>query len=164
MNRKDEITLQPIGVIHSEYKEQQGTPIQPGLSNNSRGRVVLFPEYADGLDDLDGFERIWLIYRFDRIAETRLRVTPYLDKNERGIFATRSPARPNRIGMSPVKLLRITGLDLEIEGVDILDNTPLLDIKPYIPKFDIFPVTRTGWYPDDTPGQVLADNRFSPKS
>jgi tRNA (adenine37-N6)-methyltransferase len=106
--------------------------------------VELFPGFEQGLKDIEGFERVWLLYSFDRASEPQLVVRPYLDPVERGIFATRSPARPNRIGMSPVGLLGVQGATLLVCDVDMLDGTPLLDIKPYVPAFDHFPVEASG--------------------
>jgi tRNA-Thr(GGU) m(6)t(6)A37 methyltransferase TsaA len=152
--------MRPIGHIRTPFRQSAGTPIQTSAARNAPGSVILFPEFAGGLKDLEGFERIWLIYWFDRAAEPRLLVRPYLDNNERGVFATRAPARPNKIGMSPVRLLGIEGNVLKIAGVDMLDGTPLLDIKPYVPAFDHFPVKRTGWYGSKTGAGTEADERF----
>ena len=155
------IAVEPIGVIHSPFKAQKGTPIQPSLAQGAEGWLEVFPEYEKGLKDIEGFERIWLIYWFNCVGETRLTVTPYLDKAEHGVFATRAPCRPNRIGISCVKLLGRVSCRLRIGDVDILDGTPLLDIKPYVPKFDVFEVTKTGWVNKDLPDTLKADSRFS---
>jgi tRNA-Thr(GGU) m(6)t(6)A37 methyltransferase TsaA len=128
------------------------------------GTVEIFPEFSEGLKDLDGFERIWLIYWLDRARSAQLLVRPYLDSVERGVFATRSPCRPNGIGMSPVRLLSIHGNILRVADVDILDGTPLLDIKPYIPAFDHFPVERVGWYAGKLVAGAVADDRFDAPS
>ncbi|MGO9230484.1 MAG: tRNA (N6-threonylcarbamoyladenosine(37)-N6)-methyltransferase TrmO, partial [Bryobacteraceae bacterium] len=138
--------IQPIGVIRTPFARAAGTPIQSSVSRGAEGRVELFAGLEAGLRDIEGFERIWLIYSFDRASEPQLVVRPYLDLVDRGIFATRSPARPNRIGMSPVRLLGVQGAALLVSDVDMLDGTPLLDIKPYVPAFDHFPVERVGWY------------------
>ena len=122
--------------------------------------MELFAAFQAGLRDLEGFERIWLLYSFDRASEPQLAVRPYLDVAERGIFATRSPARPNRIGMSPVRLLGVQGATLLVSDLDMLDGTPLLDIKPYVPAFDHFPVKRVGWYEGVTALGAVADSRF----
>ena len=122
--------------------------------------MEVFPEYAAALRDLDGFERIWLVYWFHCAKPPQLVVTPYLDTTPRGLFATRAPSRPNPIGLSPVRLLGINGNILSVEGVDILDNTPLLDIKPYLPAFDAFQATRIGWCAQ-AQGRITApDGRF----
>ncbi len=126
--------MKPIGIIHTPFSKKGETPIQPSRSNEE-GRVEVFPEYAEGLDDVGGFSRIMLIYAFHRSEGFRLKVRPFLDKKERGLFATRAPRRPNPIGVSEVRLLGKEGNTLKVSGVDMLDNTPLLDIKPCIPGF-----------------------------
>jgi tRNA-Thr(GGU) m(6)t(6)A37 methyltransferase TsaA len=156
--------VRPIGVILTPFKQAKGTPIQTSVARGVEGTVELFPEFEPGLKDLEEFDRIWLIYQFDRASAPRLMVQPYLDSCEHGIFATRAPARPNKIGMSPVRLLRIEGRRLHIADVDMLDGTPLLDIKPYVPTFDEFPVTRVGWYKDRPAAGAVADNRFEQKN
>jgi tRNA (adenine37-N6)-methyltransferase len=158
-----EIRLRPIGVIRSAFRKPAGTPIQPSRSGGAKGTVEVFPEYADALKDLGGFERIWLIYWLDRAPKPRLLVTPFLDDRERGLFATRAPARPNPIGISSVHLLRVSGTRLEVAEIDILDGTPLLDIKPYVPEFDCHSVKKSGWF-DQAPGRrSVADHRFERK-
>jgi tRNA-Thr(GGU) m(6)t(6)A37 methyltransferase TsaA len=152
--------LKPIGIIHTPFKQPSGTPIQPAFAKGAEGVVEVRPEYAPGLKDLDGFERIWLIFYFDRSAGYRLIVTPYMDTSPRGLFATRAPARPNPIGMSSVKLQRVEANKLFVADVDMLDGTPLLDIKPYSPKFDCFEVTRTGWLANTPQDGRKADDRF----
>jgi tRNA-Thr(GGU) m(6)t(6)A37 methyltransferase TsaA len=152
--------LTPIGVIHSPHQQAAGTPIQASLAVGVEGTVEVFPEYAPGLRDLDGFERIWLVYWFDRAKAAQLVVTPYLDATPRGLLATRAPARPNPIGLSPVRLLGITGHCLRVADLDVLDNTPLLDIKPYVPAFDSFQAGRIGWLSAASTDRQTADNRF----
>ncbi len=122
--------------------------------------MEVFPEYAAGLHDLEGFERIWLLYWFDRAKPAELEVTPYLDTTLRGLFATRAPCRPNPIGLSCVLLLEVRGNILQVEGLDILDGTQLLDIKPYLPAFDAFAAKRIGWYGNAQNGSLAADGRF----
>jgi len=153
-------SIRPIGTIRTPFKQATGTPIQSSVANGAEGTIELLAEFEPGLKDLEGFDRIWLIYQFDRASEPQLIVRPYLDPAERGIFATRSPARPNKIGMSPVRLLGIQGNRLHIADVDMLDGTPLLDIKPYVPAFDHFPITRVGWYKDKPSAGAVADDRF----
>jgi len=138
-------TMHPIGVIRSPFTDRRETPIQPSRSK-SVGRVDVFPEFAEGLHDLEGFSHLILLYVFHHSEEYSLMVKPFLDDRLRGLFATRHPSRPNPIGLSVVSLLRADGTVLEIEGVDVLDGTPLLDIKPYIPEFDIRANVRAGWY------------------
>jgi len=159
-----ELTLKPIGIIHSPFTVEEGTPIQPSLAGGARGWVEVFPEFEAGLDDLEGFERVWLVYIFDRAGEERLKVIPYLDSREHGVFATRAPCRPNRIGFSCVRLLGRNGPRLEIGDIDVLDNTPLVDIKPYIPGFDSFPEVKTGWLDRPLPKKMGADSRFAGKN
>ena len=158
-----EIRLSEIGRIHSPFQHATGTPIQPCRAGNSPGYVVLQPELADGLEDLSGFDRIWLIYYFHRAAAAKMRVVPYRDTVEHGLFATRVPARPNPIGLSCVRLLSIEGCILRLAEVDILDNTPLLDIKPYVPHYDNYPVQRCGWLDTVPDKPVVADDRFERK-
>ncbi len=154
------LTMQPIGVIHSPFTEPAGTPIQAAMAEGVEGRVDVFPEFAAGLKDLDGFDRIWLVYQFDRAPPPRLLVTPFLDDVPRGVFATRAPCRPNPIGLSAVRLERIEGSVLYVRDVDMLDGTPLLDIKPYAPRFDHFEVRRCGWLDHAADGRAVADGRF----
>jgi tRNA-Thr(GGU) m(6)t(6)A37 methyltransferase TsaA len=155
--------FKPIGIIRTPFKQSTGTPIQSSVAKGAAGTVELFPEFEAGLKDLGEFERVWLIYQFDRASKPQLLVRPYLDSCERGIFATRSPARPNRIGMSPVRLIRIEGRRLHVADVDILDGTPLLDLKPYVPAFDHFPAARVGWYKNRLATEAVADDRFEAK-
>ena len=154
------MNLTPIGIIRSPHQRAEGTPVQSALAVGVEGTVEVFPEYAAGLRDLDGFDRIWLVYWFDRAKLAELAVTPYLDNAPRGLFATRAPCRPNPIGLSSVRLLGISGNILWVDGLDILDNTPLLDIKPYIPAFDAFEAKLIGWYGTAKGGSVAADGRF----
>ena len=153
--------LKPIGVIHSPFTRSEGTPIQSALAEGAEGIAVLESEYLEGLKDLEGFERVWLLYWFDRAASgSELIVTPYIEDAPHGVFATRAPARPNPIGMSPVRLLSAEGNILRLADVDILDGTPLLDIKPYVPRFDCFQTTRNGWFDAVGERHVVADGRF----
>jgi len=138
-------TYSPIGIIHSPYKDISGMPIQPNGARGVRGTIAIFPEYRDGLRDLDGFSRIILIFAFHRSSDYALVVNPFLDTTPRGVFATRAPKRPNAIGLSIVRLTGIHEGTLDIEDVDMLDGTPLLDIKPYVPAFDAYPDAATGW-------------------
>jgi tRNA (adenine37-N6)-methyltransferase len=152
--------LAPIGVVHSPHRQEKGAPIQPRWAQGTEGAVELFPEFAPGLRDLDGFERIWLLYWFDRAREAQLEVVPYLDTRAHGVFATRAPCRPNPIGISCVRLLAIEGTRLRVAELDILDGTPLLDVKPYVPECDVFDVTRVGWFAKAR-GSRRADGRFA---
>lgn len=140
-----EIIYKPIGIIHSPFKEPTGTPIQPTAGKNIEGTVEVFQEYADGLEDLDGFSHIILLYHFHLCGEAKLKVKPFMDDNEHGIFAIRGPARPNPIGISVTRLLKVEGNILHIRDIDILEGTPLLDIKPFVPEFDVKQEVKTGW-------------------
>ena len=140
-----EIIMHPIGVIHSPFTDKDQTPIQASRSQ-AVGLVEIYPEFAEGLLDIDGFSHLILLYAFHRSAGYSLHVQPFLDDQVHGLFATRYPARPNPIGLSIVKLLIRQDRNLTVEGVDVLDETPLLDIKPFVPEFDLRTVIRTGWY------------------
>ncbi len=139
------ISYRPIGVIRSAHVAADQTPIQPVYAKGCMGRAEIFPEFEEGLCDLDGFSHVYLIYHFHRAGDVKLRVKPFLQDIEHGVFSTRAPCRPNPIGLSVVQLVRREGPVLHLEGVDILDGTPLLDIKPYTAKFDCFQTTRNGW-------------------
>jgi tRNA (adenine37-N6)-methyltransferase len=152
--------LTPIGTIRSAFSRATGTPIQPYRAAGAVGSVEIFSPFVEGLRDLEGFERIWLVYWFHRAAEAKMRVIPYSDTVEHGVFATRAPARPNPIGMSSVRLITIEGNVLRVADVDILDETPLLDIKPNIPLYDTYPIARCGWFDSVADGPVAADARF----
>lgn len=140
-----EFLMRPIGIIHSPFTDKSQTPIQASRSQ-AKGVVEVYPEYAEGLQDLEGFSHIFLLYAFHESSGYALLVKPFLDDRLRGLFATRYPARPNPIGLSAVRLVTRKGNILEVEGVDVLDGTPLLDIKPYVPDFDVRTDSRTGWY------------------
>ena len=141
----NEIKYKPIGVIHSPFKEPKGTPIQPMGAKGINGTVEVFPEYAKGLKDIDGFSHLILIYHFHLAKGSSLTAKPYMDNEERGIFAIRGSRRPNPIGMSIVRLVRVEDNILHIQDIDIVDGTPLLDIKPYVPEFDRREVEKIGW-------------------
>jgi len=151
-----------IGVIHSPFAGVEGVPIQPASARGIGGTVELFAEFEDGLKDLTGFSHIILLYHFHRVGQARLTVTPFLDEEPHGIFATRAPTRPNPIGLSVVRLVGREGCTLYIEDVDVVDGTPLLDIKPYVPEFDHPPVERIGWLSParDRIAGKRADGRF----
>ena len=135
----------PIGVIRTPFTEPKGMPIQPAFSQ-AAGQVEVLAEYAEGLQDLEGFSHVILIYALHRSEGYALRVKPFLDNVMRGLFATRYPNRPNPIGLSIVRLLSRRENVLEVEEIDVLDGTPLLDIKPYVPDFDSRADARAGWY------------------
>ena len=158
---EESFQIKPIGVIHTPFRVAEGAPIQPAFAEGAEGTIEVLEEYAEGLKDLAGFERIWLIYWFDRSKPFKLLVTPYMDTQQRGLFATRAPSRPNPIGISAVKLERIDANKIYAGDVDMLDGTPLLDIKPYSPKFDSFEVNRIGWLQNADEKKCRADDRFN---
>ncbi len=160
MRSSESVTLQTIGVIHSSHHERAGVPIQPRYAGGSEGTVEVFPEWVDALADIDGFERIWIIYVLDRASAFQARVVPFRDVVEHGVLATRSPPRPNPIGMSTVRLLGVDGGVLRVADVDVMDGTPLLDIKPYVPVFDSYPDARAGWVDANRSERQHADERF----
>jgi len=141
----NEIKYKPIGVIHSPFKEPKGTPIQPAGAKGIDGIVEIFPEYAEGLKDIEGFSHVILLYHFHLSKGSKLIAKPYMDNETHGVFAMRGPNRPNPIGISVVRLVKVEGDMLHIQDVDIVDGTPLLDIKPYVPEFDTREVERIGW-------------------
>jgi tRNA-Thr(GGU) m(6)t(6)A37 methyltransferase TsaA len=156
------IEYKPIGIIRSPFKDIKGMPIQPTGAKDVKGKVVIEPEYIGGLKDIGGFSHIILIYHFHLSKGFSLEVKPFMDDKLHGVFATRAPRRPNPIGLSIVRLVRVEGRILHIEDVDIVDGTPLLDIKPFVPKFDVVKVERAGWLSQRAgkAGKVKADGRF----
>jgi tRNA-Thr(GGU) m(6)t(6)A37 methyltransferase TsaA len=156
------IEYQNIGIVHSPFTELEGMPIQPSRAKDVRGSVEVFPGFVDGLADLDGFSHIVLLCHLHASSGYQLRVVPYLDNEARGLFATRAPRRPNPIGLSVVRLEGIDGGVLSILDVDLLDGTPLLDIKPYVAEFDHRSEVRSGWleWAAHRQRDVLSDDRF----
>ena len=154
--------LKPIGIIHSPYKDLEGMPIQPKGAAGVKGTAEVFAEYQSGLKDLEGFSHLILLYQFHLSQGYKLEVTPFLDTTPRGLFATRAPRRPNPIGLSIVQLDNIEDGVLYLQNVDILDGTPLLDIKPYVPDFDQQDNVRTGWLEksDHSVTTRQSDDRF----
>jgi tRNA-Thr(GGU) m(6)t(6)A37 methyltransferase TsaA len=138
------MVVKPIGIIHSPFKYKEDTPIQPCRSS-AIGEVEVFKEYQEGLDDIEGFSHITLIYEFHKSEGYSLKVKPFLDNKLRGLFATRAPRRPNQIGLSVVRLLKRKENILTVKGIDVIDGTPLLDIKPYVPDFEPNEEIRIGW-------------------
>ncbi len=157
-----EIQYRPIGIIHSPFKEPRGAPIQPKAAEGVKGTVELFDEFKEGLADLDGFSHVILIYHFHLSEGYTLKVKPFLDDTRRGLFATRAPRRPNPIGFSVVPLVRIDGATLHVSNLDIVDCTPLLDIKPYVPEFDREVDIRVGWLTGKSrrTKDTFSDDRF----
>jgi tRNA (adenine37-N6)-methyltransferase len=139
------ISYKVIGLIHTPFREPKGTPIQPTAGQGTEGSVELFPEYTEALKDIAGFSHVFLIYHM-HLAKSSLIVKPFLDDAVHGALATRSPGRPNTIGLSIVRLICVEKNILRIRDLDIIDNTPLLDIKPFVPEFDMRTPTKVGWY------------------
>jgi tRNA (adenine37-N6)-methyltransferase len=159
----NQIIINPIGVIHTPHTDVKDMPIQPIAAEGIRGYIEILPEYADGLKDIEGFSHLTLFYHFHQISGYELLVTPFMDTEKRGIFATKAPKRPNAIGLSTVKLICIQGNILHIEQVDMLDGTPLIDIKPFYPRYDNRNDVRIGWLEKnkDLPlEQLRSDERF----
>ena len=158
--------IKAIGVIHSPYHVIADMPIQPKGAQEIEGQIIVDEEYLEGLQDLDGFSHIYLLYSFHKVTRTELSVIPFMDKQQRGIFSTRSPLRPNHIGISIVQLKEVAGHTIVVRGIDVLDGTPLLDIKPYIEKFDGVQKSCSGWLQasDDEICKKRSDNRFGDKS
>ena len=159
-----EICYKPIGYIYSPFEEVKGMPVQPTGAVGVVGRLEMEPQFTSGIQDLEGFSHIIVLYHLHLVKDFELVVNPFLDTQRHGIFATRSPVRPNAIGLSVLKLTRIEGTTLWVENVDILSGTPVLDIKPYVPKFDTWPADRIGWFSQkaDKAQSYRADERFSP--
>ena len=156
------VVYKPIGIIHSPFNNLDEMPIQPSSDASRPGTVEIYPEFVEGLKDLEGFSHIYLIYHLHKINKSRLVVTPFLDKEPHGIFATRAPSRPNPIGLSLVKIVGLEGNLIHVDQVDILDGTPLLDIKPYVPEFENVDFVQIGWL-EKAKGQIRSrksDDRF----
>lgn len=159
MNR---ITFYPIGIAHSPFCFPEGTPIQPVAAKDIHATIEIFQEYSAGLADLDGFSHIIVLFHMHLAKSKSLLVTPFLDSEPHGVFATRSPGRPNPIGFSVDELERVENNMLFVKGIDILDGSPVLDIKPYIPEFDVFETTKKGWIEKNAYkiGEQKDDGRF----
>ena len=158
----DKFNYRPIGIIHSPFKNREGTPIQPIGGVGVKAEVEIFQEYVRGLQDLEGFSHIILLYHCHLSKAYRLKVKPFLDDVEHGVFATRAPARPNPIGLSVVRLIQIERATLTVQDIDIIDKTPLLDIKPFVPDFDVRKVERIGWLGNKAANakKIADDGRF----
>ena len=156
------ITYRSIGIIHSPFKSPRGTPIRAAGARDIDGSIEVFADYADGLEDLAGFSHIFLLYHFHLAGKCTMKVKPFLEDAFRGLFAARAPSRPNPIGISVVRLCGITATTLNVRGIDVVDGTPLLDIKPYIPAFDIQTVEKTGWIGEKAANveNTVDDGRF----
>jgi tRNA (adenine37-N6)-methyltransferase len=140
-----DIIYRPIGVIHSPFADIREMPIQPTGKSSAPGTAELLPEFVEGLRDLDGFTHVILIYHLHKVSSTQLTVRPFLSSETHGVFATRAPTRPNPIGISIVRLLSIEKNVLHLGNLDVLDGSPLLDVKPYVPEFDTPPDAQAGW-------------------
>jgi tRNA-Thr(GGU) m(6)t(6)A37 methyltransferase TsaA len=143
---KEKHILHPVGIIHSPYKTKGSAPIQGMFRPDGTGWVEVFAEFAEGLRDIEMFSHLYLIYLLDRAGPIELVRPTLLDDAPHGIFASRHPARPNYIGINIVRLMKREANRLEVRGLDIIDKTPLLDVKPYIPDFDSFPDADEGWF------------------
>ncbi|RDI15310.1 tRNA-Thr(GGU) m(6)t(6)A37 methyltransferase TsaA [Comamonas sp. AG1104] len=157
----ESIVLQPIGRIHSPFKHAVGMPIQTIAAQQHEGKIEVFAPFAAGLRDVQEFQYLILLTHLHEATE-KLEVVPFMDTSSHGVFATRAPARPNRIGLSIVELLGMDGCWLHFRGNDMLDGTPVLDIKPYVPQLDVRETERIGWFArglDQLPGR-LSDERM----
>lgn len=160
--RFEPIPMRPIGVVHSPFRTKAGVPIQTAGAPEARASIEVFEAVAAGLVDLDGFDYLILLTHLHRASSEDLEVVPFLDDRAHGVFATRAPNRPNRIGLSIVRLLAVQGTVLQVAGNDMIDGTPVLDIKPYVPAFDVRQTDRIGWFAtrlDALPGR-LSDDRM----
>jgi tRNA (adenine37-N6)-methyltransferase len=159
----EDIILKPIGIIHSEFKDIKSMPIQPTGDNADKGRIEVDSKYLEGLKDLDGFSHIIIIYNFHKAEQVKLTVKPFLDDNTHGVFATRTPVRPNHIGISIVEIDKINENNIFVKNIDVLDGTPVIDIKPFVPGFDV-PKSdvRIGWLESNIKNVAtrLSDDRF----
>ncbi|PIF74582.1 tRNA-Thr(GGU) m(6)t(6)A37 methyltransferase TsaA [Variovorax sp. 54] len=142
----DPVVSRPIGIVRSRFTETSGMPIQTAGAPEETGSLEVFAEFASGLRDIEGFDYLILVTHLHRCAHERLEVVPFLDDATHGVFATRAPARPNRLGLSIVRLTAVEGSTLHFSGNDMLDGTPVLDIKPYVPRFDVRETERVGWF------------------
>jgi tRNA-Thr(GGU) m(6)t(6)A37 methyltransferase TsaA len=154
------LVLTAIGTIYSPYQAPEGTPIQSVFGGDVEGTVVLRQEYEDALADIEGFERLWLLCWLDRTGPFTPLVVPYRDTVQHGLFATRAPSRPNPVGLSVVRLIERRGAVLRVAGIDVLDGTPLIDIKPYVAHFDAYPGSRAGWFDTSRVDLTVANGRF----
>jgi tRNA (adenine37-N6)-methyltransferase len=156
------IEFTPIGIIHTPFETPENMPIQPASGKNIEGWIEIFEEYTEGLSDLEGFSHIYLLFHLHKSRNFKLKVIPFLDTVERGIFSTRSPARPNPLGLSVVEILSIKKNIIRIKGIDMLNGTPLIDIKPFVPDFEQYENIRKGWFEGKLKNisGKLSDDRF----
>ncbi|WP_432408490.1 tRNA (N6-threonylcarbamoyladenosine(37)-N6)-methyltransferase TrmO [Wukongibacter sp. M2B1] len=159
----ESISLEPIGIIHTNFKRLENMPIQPTGEKASYGKIEVFSKFVEGLKDIDGFSHIIVIYHFHKADRVKLKVKPFLDDNIHGVYATRAPLRPNHIGISVVEIERVDDNCIIVKNIDVLDGTPVLDIKPYIPQFDMPKAkVKTGWLHSSIHNVVtkVSDDRF----
>ena len=158
----ESVVFSPVGVVHSPHKELAGMPVQPPAAADFTGEIELLPEFAEGLLDIDGFSHLMVFYHLHKSAGPLLSATPFLDTKPHGVFASRIPRRPNPLGFSVVRLLSREGYVLKIGNVDILDGTPVLDIKPYVAEFDAYSDAASGWFAGKLSGisEKRSDDRF----
>ena len=159
------ITFTPIGIIETPFDDLKGMPIQPSGADKIQGTIIIDKEYEEGLSDLEGFSHIILLYHFHKSKGYNLMVKPFMDDQQRGLFSTRAPRRPNSIGLSIVQLIKIENNKISIQGIDVLSGTPLIDIKPYVPGFDAREVTKLGWLDKNykKSESLKSDDRFIEK-
>ena len=158
-----DVTYRAIGVVRSPFTTIEGMPIQPSRAHGAAGTLEIDPEFEAGLKDLEGFSHVLVVCHLHRVSGAELTVVPFLDPEPRGIFATRAPKRPNPISISLLRVASVNGNLIQVLDVDLLDGTPVLDVKPYVPEFDACSDARTGWYAsaarkDET---VVSDKRFT---
>jgi len=160
------LEIQSIGIVHSPFVTAKGTPAQPAADEGTRGYIEVYPEFAEGLKDLDLFSHIHVLFHLHLASKKELTVIPFLDSKPHGVFATRSPGRPNSLGLSVVEVERVEGNIVHVRNLDILDGSPVFDIKPYVAQFDIFNNTRNGWFGTniDRMREIKDDGRFTDKS
>ena len=159
------ISITPIGIIETPFDDLKGMHIQPSGADKIQGTIIIDKEYEEGLSDLEGFSHIILLYHFHKSKGYNLMVKPFMDDQQRGLFATRAPRRPNPIGLSIVQLIKIENNKISIQGIDVLNGTPLIDIKPYVPGFDAREVTKLGWLDKNykKSESLKSDDRFIEK-
>ena len=159
------INIAPIGIIETPFDDLKGMPIQPSGADKIQGTIIIDKEYEEGLSDLEGFSHIILLYHFHKSKGYNLMVKPFMDDQQRGLFSTRAPRRPNPIGLSIVQLIKIENNKISIQGIDVLNGTPLIDIKPYVPGFDAREVTKLGWLDKNykKSESLKSDDRFIEK-
>lgn len=157
------ITYQPIGYFNTPHTDVRGMPIQPSGAGEVHGTITVLPEFCEGLRDIEDFSYLIVLYHLHEICGQELTVTPFLDNSPHGIFATRSPKRPNPVGLSVIKLVGVAGDTLLLRNVDVLDGTPVIDIKPYVPDFDVWPARRVGWFEGKSGNatSTRSDDRFT---